>query len=557
MSLITRILKNMTLAVTLLTVICFSAVSVAETSPVADRERQSRDVARLIRESRENLYSNPKEASSLANRALKLCDMSHPDTACREATILYADAEQLLGNFDLSIRVLYDAEALVDTTDTRTRARLFALEGRVFSKLGDYTRSVELNDKATSMFKALGDSASVAHCYTERGVTLLNTNEFVLAEHFFRRSLEISRKLGNFQSIARNLNNMCLYPGNSEEKLEMIDEAITINRHLDSKWALGENYNNKGKQLIYAGRGREAKAALAKALEYIRQIEARELLCDYYEYSAMADALLGDYKSAYENMERMTVLVSELQRRNRQRNTELDISRKRDDDMSRAAELQAREYQIKLLHRNLWILGAAIVLVVVCGLFYYKWYRHRKNLQLLHTRHDLDLAAKELDSLKLRQQELELENARNMLSASRRDLTGFAAFLKSRNEMMDKVRDMIKEAYRMEADKVAPHLKKVNAFIGSYVSHDTSSQTLLLRAEECNKDFMNALITRHPDLTKGERNLALLIRGGMSTKEISLLLGLETKTVNMNRYRLRKSLGLPTDTDLQDYISGI
>lgn len=69
------------------------------------------------------------------------------------------------------------------------------------------------------------------------------------------------------------------------------------------------------------------------------------------------------------------------------------------------------------------------------------------------------------------------------------------------------------------------------------------------------RDLWIASFAHHPDLTKGERNLSLLIRGGLSTKEISMLLGLETKTVNMNRYRLRKALGLPQDDDLYDYLS--
>ncbi len=59
-----------------------------------------------------------------------------------------------------------------------------------------------------------------------------------------------------------------------------------------------------------------------------------------------------------------------------------------------------------------------------------------------------DISEKEVSELKVRQQQLELENARNMLTASRQELTGFAAFLKSRNEMMERIRDMLKEGYR-------------------------------------------------------------------------------------------------------------
>jgi len=484
------------------------------------------DAATLLQRAVTHLYADPKEASALANRALKLCDMSKPDSVCREASILYANAEQLLGNFDLSIKTLFDAEQMTDSTDLHTFARIFVLQGRVFSKLGDYARANKLNDRATAIFKSLGDSAWVAKCYTERGVTLLNTDEFILAEHFFRKSLDISRKLKNLEAIARNLNNMCLYPGDSDEKLKIIEEAITINKHLDSKWALGENYNNKGKQLCYANKPREALAALEIANRYIDEIGARELLCDNYEYTAMANAAAGNFNAAYENMEKMTVLVSELQRHNSQRNTDLDITRKRFEDQKLAAEKQEKDYEIRILHRNLWILIGGVMMIAVCCLFYYLWYKHKKNLELIQANQDLHLAEKEVDSLKMRQQQLELENTQNLLSASRQELTGFAAFLKSRNEMMEKIRDMLKEGYKLPHDEMVPHLNKISAFISSYASHDDTSKTLLLKAEELNKDFMNNLLQKHPNLTKGERNLALLIRVGMSTKDISMLLGL-------------------------------
>lgn len=515
------------------------------------------DARELLRRSVAKLYTNPKEASSLANRALRLCDLSKPDSVCREATIVYGDAEQLLGNFDLSLRILHDAEQMTDPADRHTLARIQMLQGRVFSKLGDYARSNELNDRATATFKSLGDSTLVAQCYTQRGVTLLNQEEPRLAELFFRKSLAINREKRNPEAIAHNLNNMCLYPGDSEEKLEMIEEAISINKTLDSKWALGENYNNKGKQLCYAGRYRDALEALRVASEYIDAIGARELLCDNYEYLAMANAGLGNYKAAYQNMEKMAHLSAELQRHNSQRNADLDITGKRFADQKRAAEKQEQDYKIKILHRNLWIMFAGVVVIVICGFFYYKASQHKKNMEILRTSHDLSEAEKELDRLKLRQQELELENAKIMLTSSRQELTGFAAFLKSRNEMMEQIKTMLKEGYKLPTDAMVAHMKKISALISSYASHDNTSRALLMKVEEHNKGFIDSLLALHPGLTKGERNLAILIRGGLSSKEISMLLGLEPKTVNMNRYRLRKALDLPAETDLEEYLAGV
>ena len=40
----------------------------------------------------------------------------------------------------------------------------------------------------------------------------------------------------------------------------------------------------------------------------------------------------------------------------------------------------------------------------------------------------------------------------------------------------------------------------------------------------------------------------------LSTKEISMISGNSPKTINMNRYRLRKALNLPTEKDLVEYL---
>lgn len=515
------------------------------------------DLPALLSEASSVLESDPKQASMLANRVLKLCDTANPDSLTIAATIIYGEAEQLLGNFDLSIHILYDAEGMIRKDDTRWRARLYKLQGRVFSKLGDYQKSAELNDRATSMFRALGDSAFVADCYNERGVMLLNMHEYVVAEHFFRRAIDINRKLKNLKGVAKNLNSMCLYEGDSNEKLNMIEEAIAINKHLDNNWALGENFNNKGKQLYYAGKQDEALKALAQAKIYIDSLQAKELLCDNYEYMSMVNAAKGDYKSAYKYLGMMSDLSGQLQKNNRLRNTELDLSRKKYEDQQLAIEKQEQEYKIELLTRNIFLLATFVILCGVCLFLYFIKNRHKKNLQLIETRHQLDMSSKEVDTLKIRQQQLELENVQNMLEANRRELITFAAFLKSRNEMTDRIREMLKEGYKMDSSAIVPHLKKINALITSYCTNDKTGTALLLSVEEKNKDFLKRLIEKHPELTKGERNLALLIRGRLSTKEISMLLGLEPRTVNMNRYRLRKSLGLNQEDDLDEYLRNV
>lgn len=508
----------------------------------------------LVEQAQNALFSNPKQASYYAAQAAALFPEDQSNEICTQAMILHSQAEQLLGNFDLSIKNLYDTQRYINPANKRQTAQLYSLMGRVYSKLGDYNKGIELNDKATSIFKSLGDSASVAGCYNERGVMHYLLDEFVVAEKFLQRALTINRAQRNLKEIATNLNNLCLYQGDTEKKLSLIQEAIAINKNLDAQWSLGENYNNMGKQYYFSEQYPQALKALQKAYEYARNIGAKELICDNYEYSSWVYAAIGDYKQAYTRLSQMYALSKELQSSNKLRNIEQEISYKRYQDQKYATEMQEQTYKIELLKRNLWFLGSVLVLGLAFSIFLYKWYKRRKGLQLIEARYQLELSQRELSELKLHQQELELQNIQNALDSSQQEVTSFAVFLRSRNELLDKIREMIKEGYKMDNQTLIPHLKKVNAYISQYQSGDKTNNALLLNIEDKSKEFIERLTKEHPNLTQGEKYLATMLRVNLSTKEISMISGNSPKTINMNRYRLRKALNLPTEKDLVEYL---
>lgn len=519
--------------------------------------QEEKQALTLIEQSQKYLFNNPKQASYYAAQAVALFPEDKPDEIRAQAMLLHSQAEQLLGNFDLSIKNLYDTQAYINPANKKQTAQLNSLMGRVYSKLGDYNKAIELNDKATSAFKALGDSASVAGCYNERGVMHYLLNEFLVAEQFLQRALAINRAQRNLKEIATNLNNLCLYQGDTEKKLSFIQEAITINKNLDSQWSLGENYNNMGKQYFFGEQYPKALEALQKAYEYAHKIGARELICDNYEYSSWVYSATGNYTQAFTRLNQMYHLSRDLQSNNKLRNIEQEISYKKYQDQKRTTEKQEQAYEIELLKRNLWLMGSILILGVAFGIFIYKWYRRRKGLQLVEARYQLELSQREISELKLHQQELELQNVQSALDVSRQEATSFAVFLKSRNELLDKIREMIKEGYRMENQSLISHLKKVNAFISQYQSGDKTNSVLLMNIEDKNNEFLQRLITIHPKLTQGERYLAALLRVNLSTKEISMLTGTTPKTINMNRYRLRKALNLSSEEDLTDYLQNI
>lgn len=535
---------------------CTLQLSVAQERIVVDEEAQI-----LIEKSQEIIYTNPEQAVYYATQAIQLtskgkrADQKNDQRA--EAVLAFGLAERFLGNFDSSIKMLYEALEYVSPHNLALRGKIYSLMGVVYCSLTDYNTAIDYNDKATSLFKTIGDSASIAASYNNRGIIHYSLGEFNIAERFLQRALKMNRSLKLIKEVAANLNNLALYNGDYKEKLDFINEAIVINKNLNAQWALGENFNNLGKQYFYAKKYDQALEALSKAEDIATSIGAKDLIADNCEYSSWVYAAKGDYRKAYESQNKLSSLNKERQSSNKLRSIEQDISNKRLQKQKAASEKIEQEYEIELLRLNIFILVVVFILLIVISIFLTKWNRRKRLMELMNARYLLEQSERQVAELKIRQQELELETAQDTLINKRKEITAFAIFLQSRNELLDKIRDMIKKGYRMNESEMVKHLKKMNLFIAQYQSTDKDSSTVLMNVEERNQEFLQRLSNQHPNLTEGEKNLALLLCINLSTKEISLLTGKNPKTINMNRYRLRKSLNLTPNDSLTEYIQNI
>ena len=536
---------------------CFLLLLALSSGTTASARTPRQEIDYLIQQTKDALYTNPNQAKYYARQVLELLPEEGLNDSRAKVLYYQSQAEKFLGNFDAGLQTLYDAQECVTPDNQALQGRILAQMASFYTKLNDYARAVEINEKAILTFQNIQDSIAIANCYNDRGIIHYFQNEFYTAEQFLQKALELNRSLNNQPGIAANLNNLCLYEGDFNEKIQYINEAIAINRPNNQVWSLGENYNNMGKQYFYAHQYEKALKALTTAYQYAHSIQARELICDNYEYSAWVYEAIGNYRKAYECLTRLFELSKSLQQTNKVRAIEQEIAQKRYLKHQREAQLKEQAYEIELLQRNIYLLIVALLLSCALGFFVYKWYKRRKNMQLMEARYHLEQSEHELAELKVRQQELELQAVQQALDNSRQEATSFAVFLQSRNEMLEKIRNQIKEGYKMDLPTLIPHLKKVSAFINQCQSSDKNSTPLLTNIDDKNREFLQRLNERHPNLTQGERHLATLLRVNLSTKEIAMLTGNAPKTINMNRYRLRKALDLSSEEDLTDYLQSI
>jgi len=86
---------------------------------------------------------------------------------------------------------------------------------------------------------------------------------------------------------------------------------------------------------------------------------------------------------------------------------------------------------------------------------------------------------------------------------------------------------------------------------------DKDRDTFQLYVHQNNELFYSALRKKYPKLTPNEVRLSALIRLNLSSKEIASILNISAKSVEMNRYRLRKKMQLSGSVNLSEFIRSI
>lgn len=512
------------------------------------------DIKSLMEKAEDGLYTSPQQTVFLTAKGLTMTNDIH-----KINQLLYtkALAERLLGNNDGSLSSLYKIELETSSTNISFKGDVYNLMALCYCSLSDFQKAIELSDNAISLFKTNSDSMKLASAYNNRGVIHNHLNENVQSEKFLLEALKINRKLKNIKGISANLNNLCLYHGDLDKQKEWINEAIIINKNLNAQWSLAENYNNLGRLYIYESDYKSAIQALDKAYSIALEIGAKGIICDNYEYKSWLHAQSGEYQKAFEYQSELNSLRQELQSENNLRKIELNIADEKLNEVIRENEIKKQEYEIQRLRKNIYIIIIFCALVGIITILLNQRSKRKKKLALIRARYRLEQSQHEIARQKVELQNMELANAQLILENNKHQMTNMAAFLKSRNELLDKIKELIKQGYKLNGNELTIHLKKINAIITQYQNNDKTNSATLKSTDDINNEFLERLEKIHPNLTQGEKYLACLLRTDMSAKEIAIITGTTPKTINMNRYRLRKALNLNGDTDLTEYIRSI
>jgi DNA-binding CsgD family transcriptional regulator len=206
----------------------------------------------------------------------------------------------------------------------------------------------------------------------------------------------------------------------------------------------------------------------------------------------------------------------------------------------------------------------SIYLVAFAGLVYllYRWQRQlflrqqkkheeeRKRLQYLH---QLELEKSEKEIVKLTNEKLEAE-----IGHKNTELASSAMHLVQKGELLASIREELMRLKKgVNGEAPTEEFKKMLRILGEENKLDKDWEQFAVHFDTVHSDFLKTLKGCYPGLSPHELKLCAYLRMNLSSKEIAQLENISVRGVEISRYRLRKKLKIPTETNLFDFLIDI
>lgn len=509
--------------------------------------RQLRARALYWRVRASQMDARPAECMALLDSALALCS---PAYAYDEACIKYQLAGncERMGHYMRSYRLAGEAvAAFAEAGDDYFLGNAYLLLAQLFVDIGDPDNARPVLDKARKAYDRAG---------FRQGRTFFFEAQLAPEGQrlgLYRQALGHSRaedwalSLQALTSMAQ----LFIAEGRLDSARACADGAFRL---LDERAPDNRLFRTlasicKARVALAAADYREAAATMAAAEAAAPSMSGERFLADIYECLYLAHEGMGDEAAAYKYLKLFTAEYA--------RNVN-DIKRQ-DVTKARAREAIARSNdRIRLLEQEarlkrdvtyLTLAAAAILALVAVVVFVYLYQRYRIR----------EVENRELRSNITRDALIYSTNRKNFerdMKQKECEISSSTLLLANKNEVLQQLSAITKRYYD-EGKVPQEYVGQVNAIIGESLRNDDEWQRFKLHFDSVHPDFFRKLKKLSAELTENDLRLCAYIRIGLRAKQIAEMLSVSPDSVNSNRYRLRKKLGLQRGDSLDDFIRRI
>lgn len=214
--------------------------------------------------------------------------------------------------------------------------------------------------------------------------------------------------------------------------------------------------------------------------------------------------------------------------------------------------------QINMILPGLLIFSVGVIISLIYMFFRQQKLRLKTENELLMKQNEIFNSQRALKDLEINSIQAHNIVLATQLELKRQEYNNILLNIKEQKEFLENITNEIHELIgSKDIQKRDAKLKELSLILKQRMSFTREINDFYEKIEETHKGFTEKLQEKHPDLTDNDVRLAILVRLGLSSKEIATLMNISPKSVEIARYRLRKKLGLKERESMGDLLKNI
>lgn len=146
----------------------------------------------------------------------------------------------------------------------------------------------------------------------------------------------------------------------------------------------------------------------------------------------------------------------------------------------------------------------------------------------------------------------------NEIDIKHKELVNLSLYIKQQRQYLEELSNNLNElAKEDDVDALRQQLRDTAQKLNENMRLTGEMDHFYTQVEDLHKNFVSRLLMRCPNMSEKEKRLAIMLRLGFSSKDISSMLNVEPKSVEVSRYRFRRKLKLDRSTNIVEYLQMI
>lgn len=528
-----------------------------------DHEKKDNRLSYIDSIRNENTVYSDHVAKSVTRYLENLKDIVTPDSLRLYATEALLNYNWYLiqhRKWFLCERLLHTARIYCPPENQRLSHQINTAIAGVKLYVGDYEEAGNMLQDANDYFLKARDTVEWLKTCVNLGLYYSKIHKKSKALEYYGKVLQTAEKKPYelYYSIVTG------YAGNIEEDtiigLPTFEKALRISLDNGHSFLLASNYNDLAHYYFRMENYHEAMANARKALQYAEKYNLDELKCSVLGIMADIYDTQKNYVSAYRMESAMNdVINSQTDNQGYVMFSNLNTS---DSLVNWVLANVPEALQKEGLHQSkndssctkyIWAAVAAVISFLLALLLLYGKRKHSDSRVASDIQPEENTPRMPAMDTAYKQRAENIGNMEKNDDIVRR-AAAIGMIAESFNPTLDRIRQMLKEIPKSGDQDVDSRIRNLMSYLLQNRLPE-QSDTLSTEIRRDMEEFAARLAATYPTLTKSDIRMASYIRSGIGVQEISAISGLQPKSVNQARYRLRKSLGLGQDDSLESFIT--